>query len=82
MAICTDAERKLLDAMWDSFRGESLFGCPYCAYDGLGPASKGIDAAMRLVVDEGVVFTKDESIEILRSAGFGALQADRKGVQP
>ena len=60
VATCTPAERKLLDAMWSHLRDNCLSGCPYCHYDGLGPGSPEVAAAMKAVADEKIVFTEAE----------------------
>lgn len=61
MATCTDAERKLLDAMWAHFRENGMSSCPYCHYDALGPGSNELAAATVQVIDEGLVFSKEDA---------------------
>lgn len=61
MATCTDAERKVLDAMWEHFQVNCMTSCPYCHYDGLGPGSSNLASATLQVIDEGVVFSPEDA---------------------
>lgn len=69
MAICTDAERELLDAMWDNVKKYDAYECPYCGYGATGPATKDIHRAMARVVEEGAVFTDEQANKFVHCFG-------------
>ena len=69
MATCTDAERELLDAMWDNVKKHDSFECPYCGYGATGPATKEIHHAMLRCIESDGVFTADQAKKFIGCFG-------------